>query len=95
MLALERYGRVFGVDFSPLALRFCQQRGLDRAFQASVTALPFSSAVFDLVTSFDVLYHLGEHLPVALQGQHHASGAAPGVQDLQAMFAGKVRLEQH
>ena len=59
MLALERYGRVFGVDFSPLALRFCQQRGLDRAFQASVTALPFPSAAFDLVTSFDVLYHLG------------------------------------
>ena len=59
MLALERYGQVFGVDFSPLALRYCRQRGLDRTCLASVVHLPFGSAVFDLVTSFDVLYHLG------------------------------------
>ncbi len=54
---LARYGRVTGIDFSPLALSFCRERALSRLSQASVTALPFAVASFDLVTSFDVLYH--------------------------------------
>lgn len=54
---LARYGRVSGIDLSPLALGYCWERGLRRLSQASVTALPFAAASFDLVTSFDVLYH--------------------------------------
>ncbi len=54
---LARFGRVTGIDISPLALGFCRERGLRRLGQASVTALPFAPAAFDLVTSFDVLYH--------------------------------------
>lgn len=54
---LARYGRVTGIDLSPLALGYCRERGLRRLSQASVTALPFAAASFDLVTSFDVLYH--------------------------------------
>lgn len=53
---LADYGQVSGVDFSPLALTFCQQRDLRRLACASVEGLPFPSASFDLVTSFDVLY---------------------------------------
>ena len=54
---LARFGRVTGIDYSPLALHFCHARAHSRLAQASVTALPFAPASFDLVTSFDVLYH--------------------------------------
>lgn len=56
--ALRRYGRSFGVDILPLAVACCRQRGLADTALASVDALPFSDGSFDLVTSFDVLYHL-------------------------------------
>jgi SAM-dependent methyltransferase len=54
---LARFGRVTGVDYAALALDFCRARDLSRLAQASVSALPFAPASFDLVTSFDVLYH--------------------------------------
>lgn len=54
---LGRFGRYTGVDFSALALDFCRKRGLARTGQASVLELPFRERSFDLVTSFDVLYH--------------------------------------
>lgn len=57
MRYLSRFGPVTGIDFSPLAVGFCRERGLERLGQASVTALPFAGGSFDLVTSFDVLYH--------------------------------------
>jgi SAM-dependent methyltransferase len=57
MRYLSRFGQVTGVDISPLALGFCHERGLQRLSQATVTALPFAAERFDLVTSFDVLYH--------------------------------------
>lgn len=55
---LEAYGAVTGVDIAPAALTFCRQRGFARLARASVCALPFAAASFDLVTSFEVLYHL-------------------------------------
>jgi len=58
MRALARYGRVTGVDIAAQALAFAQQRQLTHLIRASVSALPFPSARFHLVTSFDVLYHL-------------------------------------
>jgi ubiquinone/menaquinone biosynthesis C-methylase UbiE len=57
MSYLAPFGTVAGCDLSPLALGFCQQRGLSRLGQASVTQLPYADSQFDLVTSFDVLYH--------------------------------------
>jgi SAM-dependent methyltransferase len=53
---LAREGPAVGVDLSPEALAFCRQRGVAAA-RASVLALPFADRSFDLVTSFDVLYH--------------------------------------
>jgi SAM-dependent methyltransferase len=55
MRYLSPFGTVTGCDLSALALHFCQQRGLLRLSQASVTCLPFSDGCFDLVISFDVL----------------------------------------
>lgn len=54
---LAAFGTVTGCDLSPLALPFCRQRGLARLSQATITHLPFDDGCFDLVTSFDVLYH--------------------------------------
>src|SRR5262245_6549457 len=48
----------FGFDFSPEAVRFLKLRGVVNVLQASATDIPFKSASFDLVTSFDVLCQL-------------------------------------
>lgn len=58
MRALGRYGQVYGLDFSPHALEFCRLRRLSPV-RGSVTHLPYADARFDLVTSFEVLYHAG------------------------------------
>jgi SAM-dependent methyltransferase len=55
---LGRWGRVSGVDVSPEALELAQRRGIKRLACASVEKLPFLSNSIDLVTSFDVIYHL-------------------------------------
>ncbi len=55
---LERFGHVTGMDLSPDALRLARQRELPRLVRSSIGALPFLDGTFDVVTSFDVLYHL-------------------------------------
>ena len=56
LLHLGSYGRGVGVDLSADATAYSRRRGLPVA-RASVAALPFAPQTFDLVTSFDVLYH--------------------------------------
>lgn len=53
--ALAAFGRVWGFDYSPLALAYAAQRHGGKLARASVEALPYADAAFDLVTSFDVL----------------------------------------
>ncbi len=53
---LPEFGVVTGFDISTLALEYCRKRSLPQLTQASVSAIPFPSESFDLVTSFDVLY---------------------------------------
>lgn len=50
-------GTAVGIDFSPIALEFAGQRGLERLARADVSRLPFRDATFDAVVSLDVLYH--------------------------------------
>lgn len=50
------WARPSGVDLSEDAVRFCRQRGVAAA-RGRLQALPFGDRAFDVVTSFDVLYH--------------------------------------
>jgi SAM-dependent methyltransferase len=58
---LERYGHVCGIDLAREATSLAKQRGLTQLARASVSAIPFRDGAFDIVTSFDVLYHLNVH----------------------------------
>lgn len=60
---LGRYGRAFGFDLTASGLAFGRQAGRTRLARASIGAIPFRDASFDIVTSFDVLYSL----PVAVE----------------------------
>jgi ubiquinone/menaquinone biosynthesis C-methylase UbiE len=57
MRFLRRYGHVVGVDLAAEALELGEQRVPGALARASVLQLPFGDASFDLVTSFDVIYH--------------------------------------
>ena len=54
----SKIGRCCGVDYSVEALRFARQRQSAFLTRASIERLPFADGRFDLVTSFDVIYHL-------------------------------------
>jgi SAM-dependent methyltransferase len=58
LVMLGQYGAAVGVDIEPQALDLCRARGLQGLARASVTELPFAAESFDLVTSFEVIYHL-------------------------------------
>jgi SAM-dependent methyltransferase len=53
---LSGWGRPVGVDLSEEALRFSRTRGVT-VVRGNLLALPFAESRFDLVTSFDVIYH--------------------------------------
>jgi len=54
---LSRLGVGIGIDFSPLALAHAHGKIPNDLCRASVTQLPFVNDAFDLITTFDVLYH--------------------------------------
>jgi len=56
LVDLARRGRAVGIDLSPEAVAFWRERRV-RAVRASLLRLPFPDATFDVVTSFDVIYH--------------------------------------
>lgn len=62
---LNRYGRAVGVDLTMRGLQFGRARGERLLAQADAALLPFSSAQFDGVTSFDVLYSLDDQAEFA------------------------------
>lgn len=55
---LRAYGIVYGLDIAPEAIRLARRRGDFPLVRGSVSDLPYADASFDLVTSFEVIYHL-------------------------------------
>ena len=55
---LGTFGRAFGFDLTEIGLKIGREAGRTRLARATVTAVPFPTASFDIVTSFDVLYSL-------------------------------------
>ena len=55
---LGTFGRAFGFDLTETGLQIGREAGRTRLARASVTAVPFPTGSFDVVTSFDVLYAL-------------------------------------
>ncbi len=62
---LSRHGQAFGFDFSSRGLDFARAQGATRVARASIGAIPFADATFDVVTSFDVLYSLSDDVEAA------------------------------
>jgi SAM-dependent methyltransferase len=58
-IELRRFGEVYGADLAWEALEPARGRGLTHLARSSIEALPFASGSFDVVTSFEVVYHLG------------------------------------
>jgi SAM-dependent methyltransferase len=54
---LSAFGAATGIDWHPFAVRYASSKSR-RVARASVQAIPFPDGFFDLVTSFEVLYHL-------------------------------------
>lgn len=68
---LQKLGQATGIDACEEALEFCRQRGLQRLALASVTDIPFADTSFDLIVSFDVLYHKNVRDDVAAMREFH------------------------
>lgn len=59
MNTLSKYGDVYGIDASSIAVDFCHKRGIKNIKLARIQALPYSNNEFDIITCLDVLYHKG------------------------------------
>jgi ubiquinone/menaquinone biosynthesis C-methylase UbiE len=62
---MRRYGEPIGIDLTWTGLAFAQSRGECAIAQATAAQLPFPDALFDVVTSFDVIYALDDAVEAA------------------------------
>ena len=58
---LQSVAETTGLDYSPLAIAFCQERGLSNLLVGDAERLPFRLASFDAVVSLDTLEHVRDH----------------------------------
>ena len=74
---LGQFGRAYGFDLTWEGLRIAREAGRGRIARATVSAIPFPSGAFDVVTSFDVLYSLEDAVEHAAAKEMHRV-ARPG-----------------
>jgi SAM-dependent methyltransferase len=65
LLALARYGHARGIDIDPLCVDYCRRKGL-AVSSGTMTDLQQPRASLDLLTMFDVLYHVEPHETVGV-----------------------------
>lgn len=61
IIYLRNFGKVYGVDLSPIATKFCQKRGIENVKIGDVSKLPYKNNSFDLVCLMDVLEHTSKN----------------------------------
>lgn len=99
---LRPYGRAFGIDLTFSGLAYARQNGERLVARASALTLPFSADVFDLVTSFDVIYAFDDKTAAAallemrrvlVPGGHLVLNVAalPGLRGNHSMLGGEVQ----
>jgi len=67
---LEKFGEVYGLDSSPFAIEYCQQRGKGVIRKGALPEdIPFDAESFDLITALDVIEHIGDDV-AALKVMH-------------------------
>lgn len=76
-LLAEQGHKVSGCDASEEALLFCRQRGISDVYKADLNGLELEPAIFDVITSIDVLYHTGVKDDVAVM-RRLLNGLKPG-----------------
>jgi ubiquinone/menaquinone biosynthesis C-methylase UbiE len=59
-IELAEQGEVYGLDFSPEALSFCQKRGLKGLMRASAMSLPLIQDSFETITALGLIEHLDD-----------------------------------
>lgn len=55
---LARFGRVYGVDVSPEAVRYCHTRGFDDVREGRAENLTLADKSFDMVVAIELLEHI-------------------------------------
>lgn len=55
--SFSKYGKSFGIDVSPLAIKYSSMRGCSNLVRANINNLPFKKNIFDIVNLLDILYH--------------------------------------
>jgi ubiquinone/menaquinone biosynthesis C-methylase UbiE len=58
--ALQRFGRVIGVDCSPLALQCCARRDLTSVVRGRAESIPLQGGCADVLVATDILEHLDD-----------------------------------
>ena len=53
----QKYGTVYGIDYSPDAVYYAKKRGLDHIELSDLNDVRLESNIYDVVVCLDVLYH--------------------------------------
>ena len=72
---LQKRSWAAGLDYSPLAVQFCQERNLTNLMVGNAEAIPVQAQMLDAIVSLDTLEHVADHAS-AVEGI--ASALKPG-----------------